>query len=165
MPSNRVFNHHSIALRASLSSGETLGGIGGKTKGAKQPSLRTREFRADFNPALRPAGYRRRFQFFASWIAANTTRTTAMNHMRNDSHPEVIIAMPTNKRASAASRSAGANGHCGGLGEVIGVLSTRKVNLPDLLRTDHRTERSRPSRAESPSRHTRHASSVINRCR
>jgi hypothetical protein len=69
-------------------------------------------------------------QFLASWIAAKTNRTTATNHIKKDSHhPLVSIAPPTNSRASAASRSAGASGHCGGLGAVIAILSHPRVNL------------------------------------
>jgi hypothetical protein len=39
--------------------------------------------------------------------------------------PSVNHAPATNTMASAVSRNAGARGHCGALGEVIGVLSTR----------------------------------------
>ena len=56
-------------------------------------------------------------------MAAKTNKTTAMNHIKKESHqPLVSIAPAAKRRANAPNRSAGASGHCGARGPVITIL-------------------------------------------
>jgi hypothetical protein len=67
-------------------------------------------------------------QFARSLIAANTAESAAPAHNRNESGPVVMSASTDKIIARAASRSAGARGHRGALGEVIEFLSIPWVN-------------------------------------
>ena len=73
----------------------------------------------------RTTRYIRLRQFLPKCIAANTSNTTAPNHRMNESHPVVIIAPATKRRASAASRRAVVSGHRGALGVVIASSSSK----------------------------------------